>query len=119
MNTTLRAAGLGLLAGFVGGLFGVGGGIVVVPGLVLLMGMSQHRAHATSLAAIVASASAALTPFAVSGDVRWTSAAGIFIGAGFGAYVAARAIARIPAVWLARGFVTLMLVAAARLGLAS
>ena len=113
----MRAVGLGVAAGFVGGLFGVGGGIVVVPGLVLLLSLDQHRAHATSLAAIVASAAAAMTPFAISGDVRWGDAAGVFAGAAFGAYVAARAVARIPALWLARGFVALTFVAAARLAI--
>lgn len=43
----------GATAGVLSGLFGVGGGLVMVPALVLLLGMAQHRAHATSLAAIV------------------------------------------------------------------
>ncbi len=114
---TLRAAGLGILAGFVGGLFGVGGGIVVVPGLVLLLAMDQHRAHATSLAAIVAMASAALVPFGVSGDVRWGAALALLAGSAAGAYGAARLMARVPAVWLARAFVALTLVAAGRMAL--
>ncbi len=119
MPQPARAAGLGLAAGFIGGMFGVGGGLVVVPGLVLWMRMGQHAAHATSVAAIVASASAALVPFAGSGDVRWTWAMYLFLGSGLGAYAGARAITRVPEVWLARAFVTLVLVAAIRLGLSS
>ncbi len=119
MTDSTRAAGLGIAAGFVGGLFGVGGGVVVVPGLVLWLGMAQHRAHATSVAAIVASASASLAPFAVTGEVDWPAAAALFAGAGVGAYLGARLIARIPAIWLTRAFVGLMVVAAARLWLAA
>ncbi len=118
MGSPARSAGLGLVAGVVGGLFGVGGGIVVVPGLVLWMHMDQHRAHATSVAAIVASAAAALTPFALEGDVDWDAGLAIFVGAGLGAFFAARYVARVPERWLARAFVLLMLAAALRLAFA-
>ncbi len=44
----------GLLAGFVGGTMGVGGGIIMVPVLVFVVGMSQHNAQGTSLATMLA-----------------------------------------------------------------
>jgi uncharacterized protein len=44
---------IGLAAGVVAGLLGVGGGVLFVPGLVLFLGLSQHHAEATSLLAIV------------------------------------------------------------------
>jgi uncharacterized protein len=44
---------IGLLAGVIAGLLGVGGGIVFVPGLVLVLGISQHVAEGTSLLAIL------------------------------------------------------------------
>jgi uncharacterized membrane protein YfcA len=49
----LLLAAIGLGAGVLSGLFGVGGGIILVPALALLAGMAQQRASATSLAAIV------------------------------------------------------------------
>jgi uncharacterized membrane protein YfcA len=49
----LVVAAFGILAGMVSGLLGVGGGIVFVPTLTLALGLSQHQAEATSLAAIV------------------------------------------------------------------
>ena len=116
MTTHLRSGLLGLSAGFIGGLFGVGGGLVMVPGLVLWLGATQHRAHATSLAAIVVSASAGLAPFGLRGEVDWVTAGTIATGAIVGAYVGARIADRIPAVWLARAFVALVLVSAVRLG---
>ncbi len=86
MTDSTRAAGLGLAAGFIGGLFGVGGGIVIVPGLVLWLGMDQHRAHATSVAAIVAIAAVALIPFAAESEVDWPAAAAMAAGAAVGSY---------------------------------
>jgi len=53
---------IGLGAGIIAGLLGVGGGVLFVPGLVLFAGLSQHQAEATSLLAIV--------PVAIIGTYR-------------------------------------------------
>ena len=47
------AIAVGLAAGFAGGMIGVGGGVILVPGLVLLLGLGQLDAQATSLLAVV------------------------------------------------------------------
>ena len=44
---------LGLVAGILSGLIGIGGGIIIIPALVLLMGLSQHQAQGTTLALMV------------------------------------------------------------------
>jgi uncharacterized membrane protein YfcA len=49
----IAAAAVGVAAGVVAGLLGVGGGVLFVPGLVILLGLDQHHAEATSLLAIV------------------------------------------------------------------
>jgi uncharacterized membrane protein YfcA len=49
----IGAIAIGLAAGVVAGLLGVGGGVLFVPGLVIFLGLSQHQAEATSLLAIV------------------------------------------------------------------
>jgi uncharacterized protein len=53
---------IGVAAGVLGGLLGVGGGVLFVPGLVIVVGLTQHEAEATSLLAIV--------PLALVGAVR-------------------------------------------------
>jgi uncharacterized membrane protein YfcA len=50
---TALALGIGLVAGFFAGLAGIGGGVVIVPASVLLLGLSQHAAQGTSLVAII------------------------------------------------------------------
>lgn len=117
MQRTIGAALLGIGAGFLSGLFGIGGGLLMVPGMVLFLSMTQHRAHATSMAAITVIAAAAVIPFSVDGEVRWATAGWLLGGSLLGAFVGARAISRVSEAWLARGFVILALVAAARLGL--
>ena len=58
-NTTLNMAtiiillSIGLMAGILSGLVGIGGGIVIVPALVYFMSMSQHQAQGTSLAVLL------------------------------------------------------------------
>jgi uncharacterized protein len=49
----IGAIAIGLAAGVVAGLLGVGGGVLFVPGLVIFMDLTQHQAEATSLLAIV------------------------------------------------------------------
>ncbi|MBI5157927.1 MAG: sulfite exporter TauE/SafE family protein [Acidimicrobiia bacterium] len=112
MQRIAGGAALGFGAGIIGGLFGVGGGVVMVPALVLLLGFEQHRAHATSLAAIVASATSAGIPFMLDGEVAWGTAGFLLIGSTVGAALGARHIVRISPVWLARGFVVIALFAA-------
>ncbi|MDP4266763.1 MAG: sulfite exporter TauE/SafE family protein [Bacteroidota bacterium] len=50
MNSIVVLIIIGLVAGLVGGLSGIGGGIIVIPALVLLIGMSQQEAQGTNLA---------------------------------------------------------------------
>jgi uncharacterized membrane protein YfcA len=66
----VRLVLIGLVAGFFSALFGVGGGIVVVPLLLLLCGWSAHNATATSLLAIGITAVSGVIAYAVHGDVR-------------------------------------------------
>lgn len=110
-----RSLALGVVAGLMSGLFGVGGGIVLVPGLVLLARLPQHQAHATSLAAIIVTAPAALAPFAAEGAVSWAAAAPLVLGSLAGAVGGATLMHRIPAGRLRLGFGVFMLLVAVRL----
>ena len=86
--------GVGLLAGLMSGLFGVGGGTVIVPLLVLLLRFDQRLAAGTSLAAIVPTASVGVISYAVHGSVAWLPAlilaAGAVVGAQIGTWLLPR-----------------------------
>ena len=62
---------IGLLAGILAGFFGVGGGIVVVPLLILLLHADQRQASITSLVAIIPTSLVAASAFLASGTVPW------------------------------------------------
>ena len=65
-----RLIAIGLVAGAFSSLFGVGGGIVIVPLLMLLAGFAAREATATSLGAIVITAVAGVALYALRGEVR-------------------------------------------------
>jgi uncharacterized membrane protein YfcA len=95
-----RLAVIGTLAGAFSALFGVGGGTVIVPLLVLWLGYREHEATGTSLAAIAVIAVLATIGHAAYGNVRFTdgllvglpAVAGVVIGTSFQQRMSGRAI---------------------------
>jgi uncharacterized membrane protein YfcA len=53
MQTIIYLIMIGLAAGFLGGMVGIGGGVLIVPALVLMLGLSQHNAQGISLAMLL------------------------------------------------------------------
>ena len=105
---------VGLFAGVVSVVLGVGGGIVVVPALLWLRGMETKAAVATSLAMIV--------PTAVVGAIRkpaglvdWTAAGILACGAVAGAFAGEWVSSALPALWIKRAFAALLVLVAVRL----
>ena len=112
-----RRTGLVLLtgagAGFLSGLFGVGGGLVIVPALMTVLGMSQRRAAATSLAAIVLTAAVGSVSYGARGEVSLLAAGLLVVGALVGAQAGVLALRRLPEwtlPWIFIGFAVLVVV---------
>lgn len=101
---------IGLLAGLLSGLFGVGGGTVIMPLLVLVLHFDQRLAAGTSLAAIVPTASVGVVSYAMSGSVSWIPALMLAAGAVVGAQIGTRLLPRISQTALRWGFVGFLLV---------
>lgn len=106
---------VGLAAGMLSGLLGVGGGIVMVPLLVTVAHLGQHEAHATSLAAIVPIAAVGAVRFAAAGTIDYVLAALLAAGSLAGAPLGARLMARTKEGVLKLLFGALMLVVAGQL----
>jgi len=108
------AVWVGVATGFLSGLFGVGGGILMVPCLVLLLGMEQRRAHGTSLGAMVLISASALGGFLLEGSVAWLPGLLIFAGSSVGVTVGTSLLNQVPIRSLRVGFSLLLLATAAR-----
>ena len=107
---------IGLVAGLLSSVFGIGGGIIVVPALALLVGLDQRTATGTSLAALLLPVGIlGVMTYARAGSVRFPIAAllagGILIGTALGSRVALA----LPEVTLRRGLAVLLLLVAAEL----
>ena len=108
----------GLLTGFFTGLVGVGGGFLIVPALVLVAGLPMHRATATSLVLIAASAFSGFTgywfmwPEPGGPPVPWMIVAGVTVAGVFGMLAGQRLSQRLPDVLLRRGFAGVLVVLA-------
>ena len=93
----MKLALIGLVAGFMSALLGVGGGLVVVPLLLLLVAFTPHVATATSLAAIGITALAGAITFAIAGEVDFAHALLVGLPAAAGATVGATLQQRVRA----------------------
>ena len=105
----------GVGAGLAGGLFGVGGGLVMVPILTRRFGATQHQAHGTSLAVMGLVALAGVVVYGLHGHVRWATAALVAIASAFTARFGARWATRTSSLGLSRAFAVFLAIVAVRL----
>ena len=106
---------MGIVTGILSGLLGVGGGFVLVPMMVYLLGMNQHRAHGTSLAVISMVVLFSAIFYSRHGQVDWTVAIQLAIGGVIGATVGARLCTLISARRLSRWFGVLLILVGLRM----
>ncbi len=111
----VRCTIVGLVAGLMSGVFGVGGGVLLVPALVLVLHFDQRLAHGTSLAAVLPIAIASLVSYAIHGEVDYTVGLFLAIGAVGGAVLGTYFLHRLRHDVLAIAFAVLLLITAARL----
>jgi len=107
---------VGLVVGMVSGVVGIGGGILFVPALLWLTGMSQHRAQGTSLGALLAPVGLlAFWEYYRNGQadlrIAMLLAVGFFVGGYFGAVGAVH----IPELWLRRIFAVTLIAVGGRM----
>ncbi len=95
---------IGFFASVLSGLLGIGGGAILIPAMVYLLGMNQHRAHGTSLAVISLVVLSSAILYSKHGLVDWTVAVELMVGGVIGATIGARICNRISAGKLKRLF---------------
>lgn len=104
---------IGLVGGLLSGLFGIGGGVVIVPALVLVLVMPQRLAAGTSVAAILPAAVVGAISYAVQGNVDWAAGILLAIGIVVGSQVGSLLLAKLSLgflQWLFLGFLLVVIV---------
>ena len=90
-------------AGLVNGLFGGGGGMVLVPLLCLLTDLDEREVFSASIAVILPICLISLAATAISGDIPWSASLPYLLGSSLGCYFSLRFGKNIPTRWLHRG----------------
>lgn len=108
----LPLLGIGIVGGVLSGAFGVGGGVIMVPLLILLLNMDQRRATALSLLAIVPTAVAGAAGYWATSGVSLLAAALLAVGGVVGSAVGSKLLVRLPLVWLRWLFIGFLLIVA-------
>lgn len=96
--------GIGVIAGIFAALFGIGGGIVIVPLLILVTHMPPRAAAATSLATLILTSMIGVARYAGSGHINWLAAVLIGAPAVAGVLLGIRIQKRVPIEWLVIAF---------------
>ena len=110
-----RDVGIGLLIGAFSGLFGVGGGVLLVPLLVLLFAVEQKRAQATSLVVVALAAVSGAFTYSFGFSVVWEAVPFVLLGGLVGTWLGAAFVVRVKTRWLQVAFSVIMVAAAVRL----
>lgn len=106
---------VGVLGGALAGLFGVGGGIVMVPLFVFFLGLDHRRSVATSLLAIIPISVLGAFGYASGGEVAWRAGLVIGLGSIVGGQLGVRLLPHIPVATLQLGFAAMLFYSAYRL----
>lgn len=106
---------IGLITGFANGLFGSGGGTIVVPAMERFLGVEEHKAHATAISIILPLSMISLVIYLWKTDVAWSTALWASLGGLCGGIVGAKLLSKISGIWLHRIFGAFMIFAAVRM----
>lgn len=107
---------IGITAGLVGGMAGIGGGLVIVPLLIMFMGMSQHQAQGTSIGTLVIPvALLAAINYSKAGYINWKFVVFLAVSFMVGSYFGSKLAISLDAKLLKRIFGTVMIIAAIKM----
>ncbi len=113
MKVLLGGLGIGLAAGILAGMVGIGGGLVIVPALVYFFKMDQHMAQGTSLLVLLPpSGLFAFLAYYKAGHVNVKLGMLIFVGVLLGGYLGGHWAQQLSGLALRRGFAAFMIIAA-------
>ena len=107
--------GIGVLTGLINGLLGIGGGTILIPAMVFILGEEQHTAHGTSLAIILPTAIISTFIYQANSHMDWGLALKVATSGIVGGYIGAKLMSHIPAPQLRKLFGIFMAIAGLRM----
>ena len=114
LEKVLTVAG-GVIAGLVNGLFGGGGGMIIVPLLLFICGYSAKNAHATAILLILPLSIVSGLFYAFFGSVQWSLALPISIGVTVGGVLGAFLLSKLSSKWIVIIFAVVMAIAGGKM----
>ena len=115
MSQTLTKAATGLIAGAANGMFGAGGGILLVPALQKFLNIETHKSHATALAVILPLSLVSILFYMRNADAPWDIIIWISAGGAAGGFIGAKLLNKIKTPVLHKVFGICMAAAAVRM----
>ncbi|WP_243116518.1 sulfite exporter TauE/SafE family protein [Marinisporobacter balticus] len=106
---------LGITTGLVNGLFGSGGGTILILGMFFLLDIDEHKAHATAISIILPLALVSTFIYMKHGIIVWPVTLKIMTGGILGGYIGAKLLSKIPEYLLRKIFAVFMIIAAIRM----
>ncbi|MTI49100.1 MAG: sulfite exporter TauE/SafE family protein [Firmicutes bacterium] len=115
MKKNIKLLAIGLITGIINGLFGSGGGTIIVPSLIFLIGLEDHKSHATAISIILPLSIISTIIYINHGVLNLKIAIWVAIGGVLGGFIGAKLLNKVPTKILRRGFGVFMIVAAIRM----
>ena len=115
MKNSIKTISIGLITGFANGLFGSGGGTVVVPCMEKYLDVDEHKAHASAIAIILPLSVLSAAIYLFKSAIPWKETVLVSIGGIIGGFIGAKLLNKVSGRWLHIIFGTAMLAAAVRM----
>ncbi|WP_416197800.1 MAG: putative membrane transporter protein [Sporanaerobacter sp.] len=114
-KNNLKIISIGLITGLINGLFGSGGGTIIVPTMTFLLGIDDHKAHATAIAVILPLTIISTIIYCRQNIIKYDVAFKVAIGGIAGSFIGSNLLNKVPTNILRKIFGSFMILAAIRL----
>lgn len=114
-KNNIKLLGLGFVTGLINGVFGSGGGTIIVPALVLFLGMKDYKAHATAISIILPLTIISTIVYLLNNTIPFKLSILVAIGGLVGSYIGAKILNKIPTKILRKVFGSVIIYTAIRM----
>lgn len=111
----IKLIAIGLVTGFINGIFGSGGGMIIVPALTFLMGVDEHKSHATAISIILPLSIISTFLYLKEDMIQFNIVLNIALGGVIGSLIGAKFLKKIPAHILRKIFGGIIILTAIRM----